>query len=148
MIVVAINFVFWPWSDFLLLVQRKYETIQYSVRYHMSRLALLCATALYILKTYEILQTFQVYIYNSTDLTRRRLLTGARVLGLGCVDRIVGAGFDRIRHDGSSISHPCLFGAEFLHNTGEDVTDVLFVFVMFCHFLNHRTSIIGDLGSG
>lgn len=62
----------------LLLVQRKYETIQYSVRYHMSRLALLCATALYILKTYEILQTFQVYIYNSTDLTRRRLLTGAQ----------------------------------------------------------------------
>lgn len=70
------------------------------------------------------------------------------VLGLGCVDRIVGAGSDRIRHDGSSISHPCLFGAEFLHNTGEDVTDVLFVFVMFCHFLNQRTSIIGDPGSG
>lgn len=28
------------------------------------------------------------------------------------------------------------------------VTDVLFVFVMFCHFLNRRTSIIGDPGSG
>ncbi len=72
------------------------------------------------------------------------------MLGLGFVDRIVGAlnSSDRIRHDGSSISHPCLFGAEFLHNTGEDVTDVLIVFVMFCHFLDHRTSIIGDLSSG
>lgn len=73
-----------------------------------------------------------------------------RVLGLGYVDRIVRAlnSPNRIRHDGSSISHPCLFGAEFLHNTGEDVKDVLFVFVMLNHFLDQRTSITGDLGSG
>lgn len=123
----------------------------------------------------------KVYVYNSTDLTRRRLLTGeaqshvlkVNVLLVGfaifrtgivekqgemlrgsvgdssrkfderniyeelwlreTVGRLhrvgsIGVFGDRLWYDGSSISHPHLFGAEFLHYGGL-IADFLLLFI-------------------